>query len=199
MSINLADVLTTKLSMTKDCVADPTGLHTTWRLNQSGATYNSDGAGTGASATSTAVLCHIGGFADQKIVAAMKFVAPSTTANYEIGVMLRVQTLETLPDATQETYYYARVKAGTASIQKVVGNVFTSLASHAYALALNTYVDITFSVIGTALSATFHDESLVLADQTLSVTDSSISAAGLMGWKSVTSTIAVKSWTCSQP
>ncbi len=190
--LSLVELNYSKVTLTKNLLTTQDYQHITCRLNSAGSTFDANGLGTGASSTSTVYVVHLGGFNDQQIAATMKYVAPTTQAGSEIGVTARFQSLETTNDST---YYYARVDGGTAKLTKVVGGTFTALASGAWALPQDTYCTITLRVVGSALTATFHDETAGLSDLQLTATDTAIPTGGLMGMRSLTSSIAISAFT----
>ena len=188
-----ADFISSFVSLTKDFVADPTFKGVTCRLNTAGQVLDANGLGCTTS-TSTLWVVSAGGFNDQRITAMLKWLAPTASGSEEIGVMARFQTNE----GSDATYYYARVDGGVAKLTKVVDTTFTNLSTGAWSLPVDTFCTITLSVVGNALTATFHDETEVLPDLELSATDSAITTGGLMGFRSLSSTIACDSFTAEQ-
>lgn len=179
------------VSVTKNCVTDTTWNDVTKKLNTS-ADFDANGLGYSAANTSTIVAILVGSFDDQRITATMKFVAPTTAGSEEIGVMLRVISL----DSPDTTYYYARVVGGQARITKVIDTVFTNLASGAFALPQNTNVTITFSVVGSQLSASFVASGVSTVN--LSATDTDITGRGIAAIRSLTSTFRCSTFTVEQ-
>lgn len=149
-------------------------------------TFNATlGLGLGT-ATSWACFVTAGGFDDQRISATMRYVSPTAQGSENFGVVLRMQCIET-SDTTNTDYYYARCQAGNARITRVVGNSFTNLTSQAFVLPQDTDVIITFSVQGSALSATF-DAGGSPGTVTLSAVDVQISTGGMMGFRTTAQT-----------
>ena len=181
--ISYQDIAGSKVLFEKDLVADQTFTGLTVKLNTGGREFNvTEGLGT-STATSTLVLAHAGGFDDQRVTATMKYVAPSTALDHEMGVMARFQTLDENAD---EDYYYARVVDGEARITKVIAGSFTTLSQGAFPLPVDTDVTITFSVVGNALTAEFNAGG---APETvnLAVVDTDITQGGLCGFRTRTS------------
>lgn len=187
-----AQGLITKASLTKDLVVDQTTADLIEKLNTSGLGFDvTEGYGD-AAATSSAVLIALGGFADQKIVASLKYAAPTAQGSEDIGVILRCTSMDS-PDIG---YYYCRVDGGTARITRVTGS-FTTLASGAFALPPDTLVTITAQAVGNQISATF-DAGGAPATVNLNATDSGIPARGVFGFRSLTSAIWCRSFTAEQ-
>ncbi len=162
-------------------------------LNSAGWTLDANGASV-TSASSSGVQILVGGFNDQKITAALKFITPTTAGNENLGVLARFYTNQ----SGYATYYYARQHKGVFKLQKVVNGTFTTLASSSYGLAQNTWATFTLQVVGSALSATIDDGTTSL---TVTATDSSITGPGCMGFRSGptdNSTISCKSWTAEE-
>ena len=112
----------------------------------------------------------------------MKYVY-TAQGSENFGAVLRVHAI----DATYASYYYARCNTGFARITYVNGASFSNLTSSAFVLPQNTNVTITFSVVGSALAATFNAGGSP-ATVTLSATDTSITTAGLMGFRTTKAT-----------
>lgn len=195
MPVNRKDLQLVRASLSKDLVAVQNFVGITCRLNTAGQVFNADGLSTGANSTSSFWMVHAGGFDDQRITASMKYVSPTSQASSQLGVVARVQSFE---QASDQNYYWARVQAGVARLSKAIGGSFTNLASQAWALPQGQYATITLSCVGNQITATFHDESNTLADVTLNATDSAIPTGGLMGFRSLSSSIAVKSFLAEQ-
>lgn len=191
----LADVPVSKVSLSKDLVAVPTFQHLTVKANTSGRVFDANGLGTGASATSTVVLVHAGGFDDQRITGVMKYVAPTAAGAEDFGVMARFQSFD---DTSSTTYYYARCSLGVAKLSKVVGGTFTNLSTTPFALAQGVEVTIMLQCVGSALTATFTAAGGVPATKTLTATDASIPTGGLMGFRTLNSTGYCKSFLAEQ-
>lgn len=94
-----------------------------------------------------------------------------TTGTVDLRIASRFLT-NTAPNAT---YYWAGVTGVNFRIGKTVDGVFTTLASVAYTLAVNTFADFTLRIVGDSLEATI-DNGTTSAN--LSVTDSDIQEAG---------------------
>jgi hypothetical protein len=166
----------------------------TLKLNTAGWAFDAtEGLGV-TTATSSIALINAGGFADQKITASMKYVSPTTSANYEIGVMCRVKNTETVGGGAN--YYYARIGAGTAKLTKVINGTFTNLATHAFTLNQNSLVTISLSAIGSQLTAVFDDGAGNV--QTLNASDSAIASGGMYAIRSLTSTVYCRSATVEE-
>lgn len=178
-----ASALITKISLSKDLVIDQTTIDLIEKLNTSNIGFDvAEGYGADDGA-STAALIAMGGFPDQKIVAQLKYVAPTAQGSEDIGVILRCTSMDS-PDIA---YYYCRVDGGTAKITRVTSS-FTTLASAAFALPQDTLVEITAQVVGDQITATF-DAGGSPATVQLNATDSAIPARGVMGFRSLSSTI----------
>lgn len=182
-----------KISVTKNLISDQTWGHISKKWNVSGTAFDvSDGVGS-TDETNTALFINAGGFDDQKVIADLKFVAPTVAGGEEVGVLLRCSSLEN----PGNSYYYARVDAGVAKITRVLEGSFSTLTSSAFALAQDTIVTITFSIVGTALSATF-DAGGSPATVNLATTDDQVPSGGIMGFRSGGSTIYCSAITFEQ-
>lgn len=178
--LTVLDLVRPKFSLTKNLISDQTFRNLVGKVNNPSfnVTY-----GLGLStATSWVGFVTAGGFNDQRVTAIMRYRTPTAVGSENFGVILRVQCVET-GDAASTDYYYARCNTGFARITKVVANAFTNLTSSAFALGQDADVTITFSVVGSALSATF-DAGGSPATVNLSTTDASIVSGGLMGVRS---------------
>ncbi len=90
-------------------------------------------------------------------------------------VDLRVANRFLTNTGSDATYYWAGVTGGNFRVGKTVDGVFTTLATVAYTLTVNTYATFTLRIVGSALLATIDDGS---TSQTLSATDSDIPEGG---------------------
>lgn len=154
------------------------------RLNTSGTAFSGVGLG-GSTATSTAVLVDIAGSADQRVTATLRYSSPTTDATCNMGVILRVKSLQNSGDTN---YYYARVHQGVAKITPVVaGTLGSALSQSAFVLPADTDVTITFSAIGSALSASFRASGV--PDVDLSAVDTQITGNGFIGFRSTSQTV----------
>ncbi len=182
--ISTKDFTRTKFSQTKNLVSTQNFRNLVAKVNTPAFDVT---LGLGLStATSWAALVTAGGFDDQKITATMRYVSPTAQGSENFGVILRVQCIES-GDTANTDYYYARCQAGNARITRVVANTFTNLTSQAFVLAQNTNVIITFSVQGSALSATF-DAGGSPSTVSLSAVDTQITGGGLMGFRTTSQT-----------
>jgi hypothetical protein len=192
--ISIKDFSRTKLTLTKNLVTDQTFRNLVTKVNTPVFDVT---LGLGIStATSIVAMTTMGGFSDQSISAVMRYVSPTAQGAENFGVILRVKCVET-GDTASTDYYYARCQAGVARITRVVANVFTTLSSQAFVLPQSTDVTITFSVVGSALSATF-DAGGSPATVSLSSTDTQISGGGLLGFRSTSQTVFCKSFTAQE-
>ncbi len=139
-------------SRTKNLLTEQTFLHLTSKVNTP-AFSATLGLGL-ATATSWVALVHGGGFSDQRVTAAMRSVSPTAQGAENLGIILRVQCVET-GDAASTHYYYVRCQTGNARITRVIGNAFVNLASQAFVLPQNGLVTIDASVVGDTISASF--------------------------------------------
>ena len=187
--LSLADVAEVKVDWSKDLLVDQTFKGLTVRFNTAGIAFDADGLGSGASATSTLCLVNVGGFADQRVTGIVKWIAPSTAVAHEVGVVARSQTVEV---AGETDYYFARIDNGVAKLTRVLGGVFSNLAQSAFVLPINTTATVTLTCVGDAISASF-DAGGSPATVNLASIDANIPDAGLMGFKSISSTIACSS------
>ena len=177
-----------QVALAKDLVGDQTFYGIFEKFNTGGTAFDvTEGFGA-ADTNSSLVLVAAGGFPDQRMTATMKYVAPSASGNEDIGVIVRAKALE----APNASYYYARVDAGVAKITKVLDGVFSTLTSQAFVLPVDTLVTITFSAIGTALSATF-DAGGAPATVNLNAIDADIDT-GLMAFRSLSSSVYCRSF-----
>jgi len=190
--INSNDI-TSLVSVSKDLINDQTFKDLTKKFNTSGVSFDAvEGLGD-ATSTSSLVLINSGGFSDQRITAVLNFPSPTSAGSEDIGVMVRVLSVDS-PDAN---YYFAHVDAGVAKITRVADGTFTTLSSLSFSLAQGTNVTITFSAVGDLLKATF-DAGGSPATINLSATDSQIPARGCMGFRSLTSAVWCRSLTWEQ-
>lgn len=180
-------------SVTKNLVTDQTFSHIHKKLNTAVTAFNGSLGFGAADANSSAVFVDGGGFNDQRMTAVMRFVSPTVAASCSLGAFIRCQTLDTNP-----SYYWARVDGGVARITKVLSGTFSTLSSNTFALPQNEDVTITFSAVGTVLSASFVSASGSAATVNLVATDSSIAGTGLMGFRSLVSSIYCTSFTAEQ-
>jgi hypothetical protein len=94
-----------------------------------------------------------------------------TSGTVDLRIANRFLT-NTSPNAT---YYWAGVTGANFRIGKTVDGTFTTLASVAYALAINVWADFTLRIVGDSLEATIDDGT---TQASLSATDSDIQEAG---------------------
>lgn len=182
-----------KVFIVRELVTDQTYTHVCEKTNVTNLAFSAS-RGLGANdGTSTAFLVHAGGFDDQQITATVRFCPPTPAASASIGPQVRVQTMDTNP-----SYYWARVDLGVAKITRVVSGSFATLASSAFNLAQEQDVTITLSVVGNVLSASFVAAGGSPATVNLAATDTLIPTKGLMGVRSLNSTIFCSSFTASQ-
>lgn len=188
------------VSITKDLISDQTYTYVSRVVNVVAA-HGFDatkGLGTAEASVTTMSIVHAGGFADQKLTARMTFGSATSTANSSIAVCCRVLSKETSPSGAN-LFYAARVANGTARINYFNGTSYSSLTSSAFALLADEVAEISLSCVGTSLVATFENvTSNPGVVVTLSTTDSSITAGGLMGFRSLSSSIWVRSFTAVQ-
>jgi hypothetical protein len=171
---SLADI-PDPIALSKDFTADQTYLQSVVELGTASATVGANGIGT---AGKNSVIVLLAPPADQRVTLTLKYVAPSASGDAELGAVLRYQT--SASDATKATYYYARIKNGSAYIIKVVAGTFTTIAGpSAWAVTVGTTFTLVFEVVGSALTATF--STAALADKVLTTTDSAIPGGGVPG------------------
>jgi len=172
---NITDI-PNRVYISKDLTSDQTWDHMTLKFNASVTFSGSSGLGDNTNTTQLIVL-HAGGFDDQRITATIKYTSATTEGTENMGVMVRYQAI----DSNDDTYYVARLATGFAQIVRVVDTSFTAVASQAFALAQNVWVTITFSVVGSTLTARFEADGGSPSTITLTATDSQIPRAGMMG------------------
>lgn len=183
-----------RFSLTKNLVTDQTWSGFNRKVNVTNTVFDAiEGLGRAAS-ESTAILVSAGGFSDQRITADVKYVSPTSTANSEIGVIARCDTL----DGSVSNYYYARIDNDTAKLTKVVGGSFTTLQSTAFALAQNVVATVSLSCVGSTITATFESAASPGTVVTLTATDTDIPAGGLMGVRSLSSSIWIRNFTAEE-
>lgn len=185
-----------KVSLTKNLISDQTlaGLHKL--LNTAGLAFDVvEGLGTGASATSSIVLVGVGGFADQRIEADLKWVAPSDSSTHDVGVIARVRTVHS---GAEVDYLWARLDGGVAKICKVIAGSFTTLAQNAFVVPADTVVTVSLSCVSDTVSATFTCAGVSGSPLTLGTTNSDVPASGLMGMRSYGSTVWMRSFTAEE-
>ncbi len=90
-------------------------------------------------------------------------------------VDLRIASRFLTNTSTDATYYWAGVTGGNFRIGKTVNGTFTTLATVAYTLAVNTFATFTLKLVGSSLIATVNDGS---TSQSLSATDTDIPEGG---------------------
>lgn len=176
-------------SLSKNLVSDQTYSGFNQKLNSSGAFDATLGYGYATAGTSTSININAGSFNNQRITGVVRWASPSTSVTYEIGVQARIQTMDTNP-----SYYYARVDGDVAKLTKVVSGTFTNLATNAFVLPVDTDCTIVLTCNGSSISATFTASGVSGSPLTLSATDSAITTGGLMGVRSLSSTIWCKSF-----
>lgn len=185
-----------RFSLTKDLVSDQTFPGLNRKIDVTNITFDAtEGLGR-ASSTTGGVLVNAGCFEDQKITAVMKYVSPTAVAASSLGVIARCNTLDSY--ASQGTYYWAVVENDVAKLRKVNSGSFTTMTSTAWPLAQNVLFTVSLSCIGSAIVATFESSANPGVVTTLSVTDSSISGGGLMGWRTNSSSHYVRSFTAEE-
>lgn len=194
MLFNTAE-LTDHVNFSKNLITDQNFNNIMIRTNSAGIAFSPTlGLGEAASNTSVWVFL-VGGFADQRMTATMRYVAPTAQAASEIGVMGRF-TGPLSTGHTTATYYYARVDGGVAKITRVLAGAFTDLITGAYNLAQNVDVTIAFSCVGSQLRADFSSSGP--GNLTLEATDSNITVAGCGGCRSQASSIYCSSFQMEQ-
>lgn len=149
------------------------------------------GYGYDAASTTSSFVTTFGGMSDLQVVVTMNYSAPTTAGNEDIGVLLRLQTLHT-PD---DTYYSFRVDGGVAKITRVLDGAVTDLTTSAFSLSAGDPLTITCSAVGNVLTANFDDG---ISNVDLNTTDSNIPSGGLVGFKSINSTIIVENFTATE-
>jgi hypothetical protein len=181
--------IATVASVNKNFVTDQAFTHFASALTATSGFNATEGYGS-ATGDSKILASLFGGFNNQRITAIMKYVSPTAVNSENFGPIVRGKNLLT---NTVRQYYQARVQAQTARITKVIGNgasdVHTNLGSGvAFALPQDTLVTIMLEVIGSTLTATF--TATGLGTVTVGpVTDTDIPANGVMGFRSLTSTM----------
>lgn len=121
------------------------------------------------SATSASSICAINKSVgpDSLLTVSMRF----TSGTVDLRIASRFLT-NTSPNAT---YYWAGCTGTNFRIGKTVDGVFTTLASVAYTLAVNTYATFTLRIVGGSIEATVDDGS---TSASLSANDSDIAEGG---------------------
>jgi len=142
----------------------------------------------------TVVLMGMGGFRDQYASARLKFISPTVTGSEDIGICIRILTM----DAPDAAYYYARADGGIAKLTRVSSGSFTNLSQSAFALAENQWCRITLQAVGNVLSASFVADGGTPAAVNLTAVDSRIPTGGSMCFRSMSSTVFCESFTGSQ-
>jgi hypothetical protein len=175
------------VTISKNLITDQTYTYLQKKLNTAAVGFNvALGLGV-ADNNSSAVLGSIGGFANQRVTGDVQWVAPTVAGGEEIGVIARCLSLEsTLPGPS---YYYARVDAGIAKLTRVLAGVFTNLSQAAFALPIGTIGTISLEAVGSQLTAVFTAAGVPGSPLTLSAVDANITTGGLMGVRSLTSSI----------
>ena len=130
-----------------------------------------------ATAASRYAIFPIGG-GDQRITCTMKYTAPGTPTDHELGPILRRNN-------DDRNYYWARLDDGNARITRVLDDAFVTLTESAYIVPVDEIVTVTFQIIGPELQCTW--SAPTPGDLTLTASDASI-GEGCMGWRTRTST-----------
>lgn len=179
------------LTLSKDLIADQTFAGFNKKLNTAGMAFDAvEGFGQAAN-NSSLILVNLGGFANQRITTNLKWVAPTAPADYDIGAIARVRTIDS--DTTTD-FYYARVDGDVAKITKVDAGVYTTLTSGAFVLPAGTVVNIVLTCSGSNISAVFTAAGVPTSPLTLSTVNSDVPQSGLMGVRSLTSSIWMRSF-----
>lgn len=152
------------------------------KLNTSGVAFDATHGLGEAASNSSMVLFSMGGFDDQHVIADLKWVAPTTAGNEEIAVMSRCLTAETLAN-----YYLWRLDGGVLKLTKVIDSVFTNLATVAWALPVDVIATMELIIVGSQLTG--RASASGMADEELTASDSDIPGGGLMGFRSLTSSV----------
>lgn len=153
------------------------------RTNSTSTIYSANGLGC-STATSTGVVASIAGSADQRVTATLRYVSPTISSTCNMGVRLRVKSLQNSADTH---YYVARVHQGVAKITAVLAGTFGSAISQgSFALPPDTNVTIVFTAIGSALTATFRASGV--PDVDLSATDTQVTGNGFVGFGATSQT-----------
>lgn len=180
-------------SYTKDLVADQTYVGVTKKLN-TGATWDATkGLGIEGTTTSVIIQANQGGFANCRVTANM-IRGTSEGATPSMQVCARATTWDT-PSGDQK-WYMARIQAGQGRISKYDGSAYVNIASSAFSWSVGDELQISLMCVGTELTATF--ENLTAAPGTvITVTgsDSSITAGGLIGFRTLNASMWLKSFT----
>lgn len=121
------------------------------------------------SATSASSICAVNKSVgpDALFTVRMRF----TSGTVDLRIANRFLT-NTSPNAT---YYWAGCTGTNFRIGKTVDGVFTTLASVAYTLTVNTWADVTLRIVGDSIEATVDDGT---TQQSLSANDSDIPEGG---------------------
>lgn len=169
-------------------IADP------YLMDTGGGTWAVDADGWSAtSGSSNITSCAVGGFADQKITASLKSSTAAGTIN--MGVTARFLTNV----SGSATYYLAQQASGVFRVRRVLAGAFVTLASTPFTVVSGTWYTFILSVVGQQITASIDDGAGNSA--ILTPTDSNISTAGLMGFRSgptTASQISCRSWTCEE-
>jgi hypothetical protein len=185
-----------KVTFSKNLITDQTWSGFVRALNTSLAFDVTEGFGQAADASSI-ILINAGGFNDQKITGSLKWVLPTLITGYDVGVIARVQGILTTGGATAN-FYYARCDGDVAKLTKVVANTYTNLSTNAFVLPINTAVEVILSCVGSTISATYTCAGVPGSPLTLTATDTSITTGGLMGMRSLTSSVWFRSFTAEE-
>lgn len=178
----------------KDFVNDQTLTNVTKKNNIANIGFSASlGIGSDNGGSAVAIM-HVGGFNDQRATAVMRYTPPTAIGGEDIGVMLRLRSF----DSPAIDYYYARCNAGLAKISRISSGTFTTLSSTPFALSQSQDVTITFSVVGSVLSASFSATGGSPATVNLTAVDTIIPGGGLIAIRSQTSSIFCKSITIEQ-
>lgn len=145
-------------------------------INSANWILDSDGVGV-VTAASSIMAVPYGVGPNGKITTSMKF----TSGTGDLRVLARFLTNQNASSRNDATYYWAGCTGTNFRIGKNVNGTFTTLATVAYTLAIDTWAIFTLQVVGDSLTATIDDGS---TQGTLSASDSAIPGGGIFAFRS---------------
>jgi hypothetical protein len=182
---------------TKNLVSDQTYRGVNKKLNTTMAFDATKGLGIEGSTSSTAILASAGGVKDCRVTANMiRGTSESGTPSMQVCARVTTWDLSTAGTTADQDWYCARVQSGQGRLTKVVAGSYTNIASAAFSWSIGDELQISLTCVGTELVATF--ENVTAAPGTvITVTgsDSSITAAGAIGFRTLTASMWLKSFT----
>lgn len=180
-------------SYSKNLVTDQTYKGVTKKLNTTATWDATKGLGIEGVTSSVVIQANQGGFPDCRVVANMiRGTSEGSTPNMQ--VCARATTWDT-PTGDQD-WYCARIQSGQGRLTKVIAGSYTNIASSAFSWSIGDELQMSLTCVGSELIATF--ENITTAPGTVITvvgSDSSITAGGLIGFRTLNASMWLKSYT----